>query len=372
MKQRERLDKVERVLSFYKTSKGSPFQAASTHVRGEVDVLGAVLMMGDVDQLHFDALDRAGIRTGIYSRFTFETTLCQDDTLAAEFVASQEGGRNLGEISGSMLSLTKLFYAANVGDWFSAIVVPFGAQYRDFDVAKNISHRGKGLTNISSFDPPLLNQHNGGAIGLMVRKPNVVASLAQSVSGLGTQLGYDGIRHCFSTFGQVACQLSRVKLSLMGLQQGPKSFNHFVSLGSLTVPVSFLKQNKDPKRTVEASAPSLGINNRQILSTGYIALKLETELDESTKIGSWVEMQNSDSKRLRWAVTISDNCEDELGWGASVGGIFDGPKGLDQYQIESFIDLTLDKRFSLKPGVAYVVDRDAKVLALMLRCNWFF
>lgn len=141
MKQRERLDKVERVLSFYKTSKGSPFQAASTHVRGEVDVLGAVLMMGDVDQLHFDALDRAGIRTGIYSRFTFETTLCQDDTLAAEFVASQEGGRNLGEISGSMLSLTKLFYAANVGDWFSAIVVPFGAQYRDFDVAKNISHR---------------------------------------------------------------------------------------------------------------------------------------------------------------------------------------------------------------------------------------
>lgn len=141
MKQRDRLDKVERVLSFYKTSKGSPFQEASTHVRGEVDVLGAVLMMGDIDQQHVDALDRAGVRTGIHTRFTFETTLRQNDTLVADFVASQEGNKNVGDISGSPLSLAKLSYVANVGDWFSAIAVPVGAQCRDFDITRNYSHK---------------------------------------------------------------------------------------------------------------------------------------------------------------------------------------------------------------------------------------
>lgn len=141
MKQRDRLDKVERLLSFYKLSKGSPFQEASTHVRAEVDVLGAVLMMGGIDQRHADALDRAEVRTGIHTRFTFETTMRQNDTLVADFVACQEGGKNVGNISGRSLSLAKLSYVANIGDWFYAIAVPVGAQCRDFDIARNYSHK---------------------------------------------------------------------------------------------------------------------------------------------------------------------------------------------------------------------------------------
>lgn len=142
MKLRDRQDKVERVLSFYKTAKGSPFQEASTHVRGEVDFLGGILMMRGIDSQHMDALDRAGIRTGITSRFIFETSFGQNDSLVAELIASETGnGSLLSDVSGIPLSLSKLSYAANVSDWCSATAIPVGAQCRDFDTTKNSSHQ---------------------------------------------------------------------------------------------------------------------------------------------------------------------------------------------------------------------------------------
>ncbi|XP_044460815.1 uncharacterized protein LOC123192354 isoform X2 [Mangifera indica] len=372
MKLRDRQDKVERVLSFYKTAKGSPFQEASTHVRGEVDFLGGILMMRGIDSQHMDALDRAGIRTGITSRFIFETSFGQNDSLVAELIASETGnGSLLSDVSGIPLSLSKLSYAANVSDWCSATAIPVGAQCRDFDTTKNSSHQKKGLTYISSFEPPLLTQHNGSAIGVTVRKSNVVASLAQSVSGRGMPLGSVGFGYYLNTFGQVVCQLPRgIKLSLMGLHQVPKVLDHCLS-AALAVPVGFLEHHNSPERTVEAAGPasSLRIHTPIMPRTGSIALKLESELDASTKVGGWIEMLNSNYKHLRWAITISDTSEDDMGWGVNLSGI-EGPTGWKQYQFESFADLSLGKRFNLKPGVAYVVDGDAKILALMLRCNW--
>lgn len=51
MKLRDRQEKVERMIS----SKGGSFQeTSSTHVRGEVDVLGAVLMMGSTRRVLVD------------------------------------------------------------------------------------------------------------------------------------------------------------------------------------------------------------------------------------------------------------------------------------------------------------------------------
>lgn len=141
MKLRDRQDKVEQILSFYKTSKGSPFQEASTHVRGEVEALGAILMMGDADQQHYDALDRAGIRTGVDSRFTFETTLRGKDILVADFVAAEKGKGLIGDISGRPLSLAKLSYMANISDWISAVAIPVGAQFRDVDSTTNSIHQ---------------------------------------------------------------------------------------------------------------------------------------------------------------------------------------------------------------------------------------
>lgn len=131
MKLRDRQDKVERMLSFYGTSKGgSLFQESSTRVRGEVDALGAILLMRNVDEQHLEAVERAGVRTGIDSRFAFETTVRESDTLVAELVASEKG-------NGRPLSLGKLLYATHCTDWLSAIVVPMGAQCRDFGFPMN-------------------------------------------------------------------------------------------------------------------------------------------------------------------------------------------------------------------------------------------
>ncbi|KDP36890.1 hypothetical protein JCGZ_08181 [Jatropha curcas] len=368
MKLRDRQDKFERMLSFYKTSKASPFQESSTHVRGEVDALGAILLLGNDDQQHYDALDRAGIKTGIRSRFTFETTIRVKDMLLAELVASTRDG---DEVSGSALSLAKVSYVANVSDWFSAIAIPIGAQSRDIEITKNSSDQRKGLTDLSSFGPPLLYQHNGSTIGLTVRKSNVIASMAQSVSGLGLQPFSDGISQCFSTFGQIAFQFPRgIKFSLLGLHQVPKSSSHHTKLGSLIIPLA--KHRRAPEAPFEASAPLMETDILQMVSTGSIAMKLETELDENTKIGGWIEMKNSNPKQLQWAVNMFDDSENESGWGMCVSGITEGSGNRAHLQAESYLKLNFGTKFSLKPGITYAVDGDARIFALMLRSNWSF
>lgn len=370
MKLRDRQDKVERILS-YKSSTGSPFKEANTHVMGEVDVLGALLMKDNVDQQDYDAFNRAGMRTGIDSRFTFKTTIRQSDTLVAEFAASQKGQGYLGHDFGSPLSLAKVLYVANVSDWFSAVAVPVGAQCRDVGFATDSAHQGKGLTDFSSFGPPILNQHNGSAIGLMVRKSKLVASLAQFASGLGIEPCTDGIRDCFSTFGQVVCQLSEgTKLSLMGLHQVPRPLSQQFRLGALTMPVSILKLRKAPKTSVEASDRLLGTDMEERVSAGSFAVMLESKLDNSTRIGGWIEMKNSGPQHLQWALSVSDSPENEFGWSLSLGGIIKRPTSWDHFQAEASLKFNLGKRFSLQPGLVYVMDGNAQIPVVMLRSSW--
>lgn len=374
MKLRDRQDKVERVLSFYKTFKGSPFQENGTLVRGEVDASGAILMVGDIDQEHCDAVGRAGIKTGISSRLSFETIVRQKDSLLAEFVASQKGGVEIGGVSEGALTLAKVSYTANVNDWFSAIVIPVGAQFRDLDMTANSSNQRHGVTDLSSVGPPLLNQHNDAAIGLTVRKSNVIAMMAQSVSGLRRKPFFDGIGHDFGTFGQIVCQLPKgIKFSLMGLQQVAKSSSHHSNLGALAIPVGFLKHPESPEISLQDSALPVGASSQEITSrTGYIALKLESELDESTRIGGWIEMKNSNPKHLQWAINAFDDAEDEFGWGLCLSGVFVDPTSHGRLQAESYVKLNIGKKFCLKPGITYSRDGNAKILALMLRSNWSF
>ncbi|XP_068337459.1 uncharacterized protein [Pyrus communis] len=94
----------------------------------------------------------------------------ENDTLVAEFVAGQKHKSRLSDLSECPLSLAKASYTANVSNWLSAIAIPVGAQCRDVVVLTSPSHQGKGLADRSSFGPPLLNQQNGSAIGLMVKK----------------------------------------------------------------------------------------------------------------------------------------------------------------------------------------------------------
>lgn len=141
MKLRDRQEKVERIISSYKLLKGGPFQETSTHMRGEVDVLGAILLMGNTGEDNFNGLYREGVRPGLLARFTFETSLTETDRLVAELVAGYKGEGNHSDFSGRQLSLAKVFYKADINDWFSAVAIPVGAHFRDIDTATVSSYQ---------------------------------------------------------------------------------------------------------------------------------------------------------------------------------------------------------------------------------------
>ncbi|KAL0438390.1 UNVERIFIED_CONTAM: hypothetical protein Slati_2322000 [Sesamum latifolium] len=364
MKLRDRQDKVERVLTFYKSSKGSPFEEASTHVKGKVDVRGGFFIMDGVDEQKRDAIQRSGIRTGIDARLTFETSVREKDTLVAEFMASEKGQ---DDMFGSSLSLAKVLYTAHISDWFSAVAIPMGAQCRDVGVAIS-SHQERALTDYSEFGPPVLNQYNGGAIGIMVRKSNMAASLAQFVSGLGIQVNSAGIACSLSTFGQVVWQLSQsTKLSLLGVHRESRPSSQNTSLGAFAVPVSIFTRNRHSETSVEEDSPRS--RERHILDES-IALMFNSELDETTRIGGWIETKKSNPRDFQWAVTMCDTPEDEFGWGLTLGGLTQGPKPLEHFQVETFFNLNIGKRFKLQPALLYVKDGATQFPSLMLRASW--
>ncbi|KAF3633648.1 putative acyl carrier protein 2, mitochondrial-like [Capsicum annuum] len=353
MKLRDRQEKVERVLAFFKSSKGSPFQEASTHVRGEFDAVGALLMIGTIDESKRNAIERS-IRTGIDSRLTFETTLRETDTLVAEFVGSERGQM---DIPGSPLSLAKVLYAANISDSFSAVAIPFGGRCRDVAVPTN-SREERGLTDYSSFGPPLLNQLNGSGIAVMVKKSIVVASLAQFVSAFPHS---DRLSYCFGTFGQVVCQLSsNTKLSIMGVHKMANLSSQQPRLAAMSLPIGILQRSGHSQAPVEENS----------LLDGSIAAMLESKLDESTRIGGWVEMKRSNPKHLQWGVTMSDTPEDDFGWGLSLGGLLQGPRNWDHFQVESFLNFNLGNKCKLQPGLLYVMDGATQFPALTFRTSW--
>lgn len=232
--------------------------------------------------------------------------------------------------------------------------------------------QGKGLTDFSSFGPPILYQHNGSAIGLMVRKLNLVASLAQFASRLPIGPSADGTRDYLSTFAEVVCQLSGgTKLSLMGLQQVPRSSSQRFRVGAFSVPVGILIPGKSPKTSADVSDPTgTGTGMEKQLSAGSFAVMLESELDESTRIGGWIEMKNLGPRNLDWAVSVSDSPENEIGWGLSLGGTMKGPTSLDHFQAEASLRFNLGKRFTLQPGVVYVMNGNAQLPLIMFRSSW--
>ncbi|CAL0318974.1 unnamed protein product [Lupinus luteus] len=369
MKLRDRQEKVEKMLSFYKSSKSGPFQEDGTHVRGQVDFLGALLLMDGVNRKNLDAVNRSGIRTGVDSRFFFETTIGQKDTLVAEFLASQKGKEHGHDVLEMPLSLAKLSYTWNVDDWLSVIAIPVGAQCRDVGVASNsFNQLGKGLTDVSSFGPPLLNLHSGSAIGITVRKSNVIGSLAQCIAGLGMSSGSNTMENRSSTFAQLVYQFpSGTKLSVMGLQQVPFSPRQHTEFGALTIPIVLSKQHEANEAVPEA-LPFVG--TKKPMSTGSIAMMVESELDGFTKLGGWLETNKLNPKSVRWAMTLSDVYDDSFGWGMSLSGMISDSASRGHFQAESYLKFNMGNNFCLKPGFAYVMDGNSKIAALVLRSNW--
>lgn len=221
----------------------------------------------------------------------------------------------------------------------------------------------RGLTKYSEFGPPLLNQQNGSAVGIKVRKANIVSSFAQFVSSLENPVNSDGLTRSLSTFGQVVWELSRnTKLSLLGMHRQSRPSSQNISLGELAFPISIHKHDSFSETSMEEGSPT----NRE----RSIALMFNSELDDSAKIGVWIQTRNSNSKILQWGFTMSDTPEDELGWGLSLGGVLEGRKRLEHFQVETFFNLNFGNRFTLQPGLVFVKDGGTQFPALVLRSSW--
>lgn len=141
MKLRDRQDKVESVLSFYKFGKSFPFQDATTRVKAVIDVVAALPYVEDDFLQAMGSLDRTGTRTGINTTFSFETVLRQKDALVAELTTTQQRTAHQSRIFESPLSLTTLMYSANINYWLSLVSIPLGARCTNF--AQVISCRSR-------------------------------------------------------------------------------------------------------------------------------------------------------------------------------------------------------------------------------------
>ncbi|XP_056688316.1 uncharacterized protein [Spinacia oleracea] len=357
MKLRDRKDKVERMLTFSRTSKGSPFQDDGTNVRGEIYMMGTLFLTDYLDQGNVDAIRSTGVKIGINARISFEIKIREKDNLEVVFIANQIDHTQSSSILGSALSLAKVSYTSNITDWCLMVAIPLGARCRDLSISTDSSFQEKGLTDYSSSGPPLLHQDNRCAIGLSIKKSNVVASLAHFVVDLPSSFGY-----CFSTFGQILCQLPRsANLSLFSLHQVPKPRQQ-ANAGALTIALGIWSRHQRSEESMTDFEETVAGNS--------VALMLESELDESPRVRGWLKMKNGNPKYLQWSVSISDFPEDEIGWDLSFGGTIQGPNSWDHFQVEAFLKFNMGTRFSLQPAFVYLMDGNNQILALMCRSTW--
>ncbi|KAI3930760.1 hypothetical protein MKX01_037206 [Papaver californicum] len=338
MKLRDRQDKVERVLSFYKATKG---QEVNTRVRGEVNVVGSLLFLENADQQTCDTLNKAGMQTGIGSRFTFETIVREKDALMGEFTATQNG-------CNSSESAVQTHWSAS-----------------------NVLQQERSLTDFSFFASRNMSQlHNVGAgAGAIAKRSNITVTLAGFVSSgmQQEQLNSVGINRCFSTLGQVLCQITKgTKLSLIGIHNKliRPSQQQDIQLSRFTVPFGGLRNT----------------NVGPIFMNANVEEQLEVDNSGGGSIAVMVDSEFDDPVHLRWGVTMFDNLEAEdgelsVGWGLGVGGRGDLSSAWDHhFQVEAFLKMNMavggNKKFSLQPGLVYVMDGTTRVPALMLQSNW--
>lgn len=96
----------------------------------------------------------------------------------------------------------------------------------------------------------------------------------------------------------------------------------------------------------------------------------ESEIDDFTKIGGWVEMDKLNPKYLQLGVTISDVSEDSFGWGTSLSGRMIGNSANEaHFQAESYLKFNMGNNSCLKPSLVLGIDGKSKTAASMLRSN---
>lgn len=180
----------------------------------------------------------------------------------------------------------------------------------------------------------------------------------------------DGKGSCMSTFAQLSHQpLEEIKITLSGVWQIPKSPCPLIKLGPFAIPVGGLKWQTGSGVQMQASPNATTRNAVDFISSGSIALMLDSEFDERTRLAGWIEVQKSSHNFVQWGISLSDTPDDELGYGLRVGGIANGL--LNQCQLEGFLNYNLGRSLNLQPGLVWVMEGMTRSPALVFRSSWF-
>lgn len=395
---KEKHDEIEHILSLYKTGKGLELLDLPIQVKIALDATGALFLVGDDDNGNeFERaradLDKAGRRTGLRSRFVFESkTRGKADTIAAEL--STQLGASAGHHLGRPVELTRLQYSARVNRWLSLTLVPFGARCTNF---LHSSSMIQNLRTQASLDgPPSTFEHHDCGAGLRIQGSKLTASLAGLILGSGGQDsggGGGGTTNRVTTFGQVTCRPANdVKLSLSGLWQvhspSSSSSSRLNHVGILAIPRGRLRPEHPAAGggTEGHTELSVKFDNR---AGGAMALMVDCELYETLKTEGWVQMDRSRPSShgpLRWGFSLSDVPDNELGWGVKVSGGTAGEtttattrgRGRSQLQqqqhqhleLEGFLNFNLGKGARLQPALVYARTESTATPALFLRSSW--
>ncbi|URE23700.1 hypothetical protein MUK42_18212 [Musa troglodytarum] len=349
----ERQDKVEHLLAF-KRDKKRPFHEVSMQMKGIINVVGFLLFGENDFRQSCGVLHGAGIKTGIHSRLMFEKVVGQKNDLVAEFVTTRE----------HPLSLERLMYSAHI-DKISSATIALGAECNDFTVSPS-SMQEQCLNGFIPSGPPLFGQNHGCAAGIVLKGSKIAASLAELVSGIGMQRDGTGQSSCLTTFGQISYQLfERVKVNLSGVWQKPAS--GFIKLGTLTIPLSNLKQQTGAEASRATAVTETADDVLANSAPGSIAIMLDSEVNGSNKLGFWLEVQKSSPGLLKWGMSLSDTPSGELGWGVKLRGMSKGHLNL---QMEGFLMFCLGRNFVLQPGLVFVMEGRTRTPAFICQSSW--
>ncbi|CAD6205194.1 unnamed protein product [Miscanthus lutarioriparius] len=389
MKFKEKHDQIEHILSLYKTGKGFEFLDLPIQVKIALDAVGALFL---VDGTEFEqakaTLDKVGRRTGLSSRFVFESKTRGKDTIAAELSTQLGAGDHLGR----PVELTRLQYSARINKWLWMTLVPFGARCNNFLHSPSMI---QNLRSQASFDgpPSFFDQHNCGA-GLRIEGSKFTASFSELIFGSGGLDSGGGGTNRMTTFGQVSCKPANdVKLSLSGIWQVHSLSPLFNNLGILAIPLGSLKPgNPTVSGTGEHTELSVKFNNQTGASaTSHtvvavrgaspavqlpqsMALMVDCELYQTLKTEGWFQMERSIHGPVRWGFSLSDIPDNELGWGVKVsGGTAEEMRRRNQLQhleLEGFLNFNLGKGARLQPGLVYAKMETKMTPALFLRSSW--
>ncbi|KAF8672598.1 hypothetical protein HU200_049285 [Digitaria exilis] len=393
MKLKDKHDQIEHILSLYKSGKGLEFLHLPIQVKIALDAVGALFLVdGNEFEQAKETLDKAGKRTGLSSRFIFESKTRGKDTIAAELSTKLGAGAHFGDATGRPVELTRLQYNARINKWLSMILVPFGAQ------CNNFAHSSSMIQNLqsqASFDgPPSFLEHHNCAAGLRIKGSKFTASFAELIFGSGgLDSGGEGTR--MTTFGQLSYKPSNdVKLSLSGLWQICSLSPRFNNLGTLAIPLGSLKGADKPtagateeqtelsvkfhrnagatSHTVESSVAVHGASDPAAHLAQSVALMVDCELHETLKTEGWFQMERSNHGPVRWGFSLSDIPENELGWGVRVGGTAqEEAHQLQHLDLEGYLNFNLGKGARLQPGLVYAKMGEKMSPALFLRSSWF-